>query len=78
MSKLGLDEQKSDTRPVVWGHPAMDGDAQSSSGHTNGKSGEARGKEARLNLGGLSFCLGKPDYRHGNMTGGNGRSQQRP
>ena len=26
--KLGLDEQKSDTRPVAQGNPAMDGDAR--------------------------------------------------
>jgi len=78
MPKLGLDEQKSDTRPAVWGHPAMDGDAQLSSGHANGRSGEARGKDSRLNLGGLSFCLGEPDYRRGNTTGWSGRSQQRP
>jgi len=26
--KLGLDEQKSDTRPVAWGNAAMDADAR--------------------------------------------------
>ncbi len=26
--KLGLDEQKPDTRPVVWGNAAMDADAR--------------------------------------------------
>ena len=77
MSKLGLDEQKSDTRPAAWGHPAMDGDAQLSSGHANGRSGEARGKDSRLNLGGLSFCLDDPDYRRGDTAGWSGRSQQR-
>ena len=28
MPKLGLDEQKPDTRPARWGNPAMDGDAR--------------------------------------------------
>ena len=77
-AKVGLDEQKSDIRPVAWGNPAMDGDAQLSSGHAEGRSGEARGEDSRLNQGGLSFCLDDPDYRHGNMTGWTGRSQQRP
>jgi hypothetical protein len=50
MPKLGLDEQKSDTRPVVLGNAAMDADARSSFRGTGGKSGEAREKDARLNL----------------------------
>ena len=27
-AKLGPDEQKSDRRPLLWGNPAMDGDAR--------------------------------------------------
>jgi hypothetical protein len=27
-AKYGFDEQKSDTRPKVWGNPALEGDAQ--------------------------------------------------
>jgi hypothetical protein len=56
MPKLGLDEQKSDTRPVVLGNAAMDADARSSFRGTGGKSGEAREKDARLNLGDLIAC----------------------
>lgn len=75
---LGLDEQKSDTRPTVWGNPAMDGEARWSFGHASGRSGEARGKEASLNLGGLAACPPLADYRRGNTVGGTARSQQRP
>jgi hypothetical protein len=56
MPKLGLDEQKPDTRPAVLGNAAMDADARWSFGSTAGKSGEARGKDSRLNLGGLTAC----------------------
>ena len=56
MPKLGLDEQKSDTRPIVLGNAAMDADARWSFGGTGGKSDEARGKDARLNLGDLTAC----------------------
>ena len=58
--KLGLDEQKPDRRPVARGHAAMDADARLPYGRANGKSGEARGKDASLNLGGLACCLGEP------------------
>ena len=34
-----------------------------------GKSGEARVKDASLNLGGLVRCPDDPDYRGGNTTG---------
>jgi len=78
MPKLGLDEQKSDTRPLALGNVAMDTDAQYSFGSVNGRSGEARGKETRLNLGGLSPCPDDPDYRVGNGWGWGGRSQPRP
>jgi hypothetical protein len=56
MPKLGLDEQKPDSRPAVRGNAAMDAGAQKSFGRAAGKSGEARGKDSRLNLGGLSAC----------------------
>ena len=56
MPKLGLDEQKLDTRPIVPGNVAMDADARWSFGGTAGKSSEARGKDTRLNLGGLTAC----------------------
>jgi hypothetical protein len=56
MPKLGLDEQKLDTRPDTPGNAAMDADAQFSSGGVVGKSSEARGKDSRLNLGGLPLC----------------------
>ena len=56
MPKLGLDEQKPDTRPAVPGNAAMDADARWSFGGMAGRSGEARGKDSRLNLGGLVAC----------------------
>src|SRR5437667_4455160 len=59
MPQLGLDEQKPDTRPATLGHAAMDADAQWSLGSVDGRSGEARGKDRRLNLGGLPLCTGK-------------------
>ena len=34
-AKLGADEQTSDTRPVRWGNPAVDGNAQRPSGHAH-------------------------------------------
>src|SRR3972149_1966452 len=55
MPKLGLDEQKPDTRPLALGNAAMDAEARYSFGSAGGKSGGARGKETRLNLGGLSL-----------------------
>ena len=56
MPKLGLDEQKSDSRPLGLGNVAIDTDAPYSYGNASGRSGGARGKETRLNLGGLSLC----------------------
>ena len=56
MSELGLDAQKSDIRPVLMGNAAMDADARSSHAINIGRSGEAQGDHARLNLGGLSIC----------------------
>lgn len=56
MPKLGLDEQKSDTRPTTPGNAAMDADARYSLGGVDGRSGEARGKDSTLNLGGLLLC----------------------
>jgi|SRR5580692_2982745 hypothetical protein len=56
MPKLGLDEQKLDTRPGAPGNAAMDAEAQYSFGGVSGKSSEARGKDSRLNLGGLMAC----------------------
>jgi len=76
--RLGLDEQKSDTRPVAWGNPAMDGDARWSFGDAMGRSGEARAKDTSLNLGGLTRCPGEPDYCRGNAAGRRMRSQPRP
>lgn len=38
----------------------MDAEAQYSSGVVSGKSGGARGKDAQLNLGDLSFCEDTP------------------
>jgi hypothetical protein len=78
MPKLGLDEQKPDTRPVVLGNAAMDADARCSSGSTAGRSGEARGKDSKLNLGDLTVCPDDPDYCGGNVVGWAVRSQQRP
>jgi hypothetical protein len=43
-----------------------------------GKSGEARAKDASLNLRDLTRCPGEPDYRRGNAVGRRMRSQQRP
>jgi hypothetical protein len=60
MPKLGLDEQKPDTRPATPGNAAMDAEALNSPGGVDGRSGEARGKDSRLNLGDLSFCIGTP------------------
>ena len=54
MPKLGLDEQKPDIRPAVLGNAAMDAGARWSFGSTTGRSGEARGKDSMLNLGGLT------------------------
>lgn len=76
--QLGLDAQESDSRPAALGNVAMDTDARYSFGSADGRSGEARGKETRLNLGGLAACPDVPDYRHGNMTKGAARSQPRP
>ena len=56
MSELGLDEQESDMRPAMVGNAAMDADARTSHTSIAGKSGEAQGDHARLNLGGLSIC----------------------
>jgi hypothetical protein len=78
MPQLGLDEQKSDTRPAPSGNAAMDADARSSLGGGVGKSGEARGKDPQLNLGGLSSREGELRYRRGNTSKRGGRSQQRP
>lgn len=58
MPKLGLDEQKSDTRPATPGNAAMDADARYSLGGVDGRSGEARGKDSTLNLGDLLLCVG--------------------
>jgi hypothetical protein len=60
MPKLGLDEQKPDIRPATPGNAARDADARNSPGGVDGRSGEARGKDSRLNLGGLSSCIGTP------------------
>jgi hypothetical protein len=76
--KLGLDEQESDRRPDARGHAAMDADAQPPSGRAGGKSGEARGKDASLNLGGLMRCSGEPNYDRGDTMGRRMRSQPRP
>ena len=78
MPKLGLDEQESDKRPTALGNVAMDADAQYSFGSANGRSGEARGKETKLNLGGLSLCPDDLDYQAGNGKGWGERSQPRP
>ena len=43
-------------RPVLEGNAAMDADARISHTSDMGKSGEAQGDHARLNLGGLSIC----------------------
>jgi len=56
MLELGLDAQKSDMRPVLMGNAAMDADARSSHAIDTGRSGEAQGDHAMLNLGGLSIC----------------------
>jgi hypothetical protein len=71
MPKLGLDAQKLDTRPDTPGNAAMDAEAQYSSGGVGGKSSEARGKDSRLNLGGLIACptIGLP-WRQRHETGG--------
>jgi len=69
MPKLGLDEQKSDSRPPALGNVAMDTDAQYSFGSAGGRSGEARGKETRLNLGGLWSCPDDLDYPVGDDRG---------
>ncbi len=54
----------------VVGNPAIDGDAQLSSGNHAGKSDEDQGKETELTQGGLSLCLVVyPDYQSGNALG---------
>jgi hypothetical protein len=74
MPKLGLDEQKPDTRPATPGNAAMDADARYSPGGVDGRSGEARGKDSMLNLGDLPLCAGtsiddgRRRYRRGNMS----------
>jgi len=52
-ANAGLDEQKSDTRPVSLGKEAIDFDAQYSSGNDNGKSGEAQQEVLNLTPGDL-------------------------
>src|SRR3972149_4997781 len=73
MPKLGLDEQKPDTRPLALGNAAMDAEARYSFGSAGGKSGGARGKETRLNLGGLS--LWSPRRPAGAATPGDGTGE---
>jgi len=81
MAKRRPDEQESDQAGAT-GNPAMDGDAQYSSGCCIGKSGGACGKEARLTLGGLFARPGDAcvsfDYRVGDGPRGAERSQPRP
>lgn len=77
MPKLGLDAQKLDTRPNTPGNAAMDAEAQYSFGGVDGKSSEARGKDSRLNLGGLTACP-RSDDRDGNVAKRAVRSQPRP
>ena len=60
MPKIGLDEQEPDRRPVTLGNAAMDAGALNSPGSVGGKSGGSRVKDSRLNLGGLSSCVGTP------------------
>jgi hypothetical protein len=45
MPKLGLDEQKPDTRPATPGNAAIDADARCHSEAWQGRSGEAREKD---------------------------------
>jgi hypothetical protein len=75
--KLGLDEQKPDTRPSMMGNQAMCGDARWSFVIVRGRSGEARVNDASLNLGDLAACPPPADYRCGNTKGSGARSQQR-
>jgi hypothetical protein len=65
-AKLGADEQEPDKRPVQWGNPARDGDARSSPGHCDGKSGGDRAKQQRLTLGGLLASPDDPEQDVGN------------
>jgi len=71
MPKLGFDEQKPDTRLLALGSAAMDAEAQYSFGNADGRSGEAREKETRLNLGGLDACRTNrlPQRQRGGMGG---------
>ena len=50
-AKVGLDEQKSDIRPMPPGKEAIDSEAQYSSGSGTGKSGEARWEVSHLTPG---------------------------
>ena len=52
-ANVGLDEQKSDIRPVSLGKEAIDSDARYSSGSDNGKSGEAQQEVLNLTPGDL-------------------------
>jgi len=52
-ANVGLDEQKSDIRPVLLGKEAIDSDARYSSGSDNGKSGEAQQEVLNLTPGDL-------------------------
>ena len=55
-AKVGIDEQKSDIRPMPLGKEAIDSDAQYSSGSDIGKSGEAR-EESITSYSGSSVSL---------------------
>ena len=65
-AKLGADEQEPDRRPMRWGNPAMDGEAQRPNRHCIGKSGGARGKVQNLTPGDLTIPLGEPEKKVGN------------
>jgi len=56
MSELGLDEQESDRRPCLWVTRQWTRTPEPHTQSSTGKSGEAQGDHARLNLGGLSVC----------------------
>ena len=74
---VGLDEQKSDIRPMQQGNVAMDTDARQSSRCCSGKSGEYQQKAVHLTLGGLIFCSHDADYPFSDRRGWQMRSQQR-
>lgn len=76
-AKSGTEVQVAGTTPAWRGNPAMDGDAQSSSGHARRSNRREPGAEPQLSPGDLSQCrvIRLPRWQQGR---GGGRSPPTP